>query len=221
MIGSLLHGLSGPIDGRTYAEVMPPMGANNDAWIADLASFVRQSFGNSASVVTPSEVARVRKRTAGRRTAWTVAELTAIVPRRLTPDPSWRATASHNSSTAAAAFDFARWSTGTPQARDMWFQIELPQAVRLTEIQFESEVIAGRGGAPPTATAPRGYRIEVSIDGKKWIGPVADGQGTGRTTTISFAPVKARFVRIVQTADEANAPHWSMERLRLYEGPGT
>jgi hypothetical protein len=32
--------------------------------------------------------------------------------------------------------------------------------------------------------------------------------------------VRARFIRIVQTADEENAPHWSMERLRVYEAPG-
>jgi hypothetical protein len=102
----------------------------------------------------------------------------------------------------------------------MWFQIEIPQPVRLTELQFESEVIGGRGGAPPTITAPRAYRVEVSVDGKNWTAAVGEGRGTGRTTTVPFAPVRARFVRIVQTADEESAPHWSMERLRLYEAPG-
>jgi mono/diheme cytochrome c family protein len=220
VVGALLHGLTGPIEGRTYAEVMAPMGTSSDAWIADVASFVRQSFGNSASVVTPSDVARVRKRMASRRTPWTVAELTAVTPRRLIPDATWRATASHNAPAAAGAFDFARWSTGVPQQPGMWFQIEIPQPVRLTELQFESEVIGGRGGAPPTITAPRAYRVEVSVDGKNWTAAVGEGRGTGRTTTVPFAPVRARFVRIVQTADEESAPHWSMERLRLYEAPG-
>jgi mono/diheme cytochrome c family protein/glucose/arabinose dehydrogenase len=219
VIGALLHGLTGPIEGRTYAEVMAPMGGNSDAWIADVASFIRQSFGNSASIVAPADVARVRKKMAGRRTPWTVGELAAATPRRLIPEGKWRATASHNSPAAAGAFDFARWSTGAPQQPEMWFQIELPQPVRLTEVQFESEVIAGRGGAAPTITAPRAYRVDVSVDGKSWTGPVAAGRGTGRTTTIPFTPVRARFVRIVQTANEENAPHWSMERLRLYEAP--
>ncbi len=221
VIASLLHGLTGPIDGRTYAEVMPPMGGNSDAWIADVTSFIRQSFGNSASIATPADVARVRKRTEGRRNPWIVAELTAVVPRRLIPDSKWRATASHNSAGAAGAFDFARWSSGAPQEPGMWFQIELPRAVRLTEIQFESETIGGRGGAPPTITAPRAYRVEVSDDGNTWTGPVAEGQGRGRTTTIPFAPVTARVIRIVQTAEGEGAAHWSMERLRLYEVPGT
>jgi len=222
VIGALLHGLTGPIEGRTYAEVMAPMGGNGDAWIADVASFIRQSFGNSASSVSALDVARFRKKTTARGTPWTVAELTAVTPRRLIPDATWRASASHNPSTAAGAFDFARWSTGVPQQPGMWFQVELPQAVRLSEIQFESEVIAGRDGAAPTLTAPRAYRVEVSLDGKIWTGPVAEGQGTGRTTTIAFAPVRARFIRVVQTAEQQEgAPHWSMERLRLYEAPGT
>jgi mono/diheme cytochrome c family protein/glucose/arabinose dehydrogenase len=220
VIGALLHGLTGPIEGRTYGEVMAPLGANTDAWIADVASFIRQSFGNSASIVAPADVARARKKMAGRRTPWTVPELISATPRRLIPDANWRATASHNSPAAAGAFDFARWSTGAPQQPGMWFQIELPQPVRLAEVQFESEVIGGRGGAPPTITAPRAYRIEVSTDGKAWTGPVAEGRGTGRTTTIPFAPVRARLIRIVLTAGEENAPHWSMERLRVYEAPG-
>ena len=64
---TILHGLSGPLDGRTYAEVMAPMGASSDRWIADVASFIRNAFGNSSSVVTEADVARVRKETAGPR----------------------------------------------------------------------------------------------------------------------------------------------------------
>ena len=94
----MLHGLTGPIDGRKYAEVMPPMGtmtAGGDARIADIASFIRNSFGNSASVVTEADVARVRKATTGRNTMWTVEELARALPRPRIPDATWRATASH------------------------------------------------------------------------------------------------------------------------------
>jgi hypothetical protein len=107
----------------------------------------------------------------------------------------------------------------------MWFQIELPQPVTLTEIQFDSQVTGGgRSGAPATATSPRGFRVEVSLDGRSWGEPVAEGRGGGRTTSIPFPPVRAKFVRITQTADIAAieaAPAWSMERLRLYETPAT
>ena len=59
----LLHGLTGPIDGKRYGGdgVMVPMGMNTDEWIADVASYVRNAFGNSALFVTPEHVAVVRK----------------------------------------------------------------------------------------------------------------------------------------------------------------
>jgi mono/diheme cytochrome c family protein len=219
VIRTLLHGLTGPVDGRKYAEAMAPMGASTDRWIADVASFIRNSFGNSASAVTEADVAAARQTTAGRTAPWTVAELTRALPRPLIPDGSWRATASHNSAAAAGAFDFTRWSSEVPQQAGMWFQIELPRLVTLTEIQFESEVIPNRQGGAPTFTAPRGYRVEVSKDGHTWSQPVAEGRGTGRTTTISFPPASARFVRLTQTSDGEGAPRWTIERLRAYEPP--
>ena len=59
----LLKGLQGPLDGKTYREVMVPMGGTDD-WIAGIALYVRTSFGNSGGLVTPADVARVRAETA-------------------------------------------------------------------------------------------------------------------------------------------------------------
>ena len=77
VIKVLLHGLTGPVDGKSYTEVMIPMGSNDDQWIADAATYVRANFGNSAPAVTPADVARVRAATATRKTSWTLAELSA------------------------------------------------------------------------------------------------------------------------------------------------
>ena len=65
---------------------------------------------------------------------------------------------------------------------------------------------------------PRGYAVTVSLDGKTWSAPVAQGQGAGTSTVIAFAPVNAKFVRITQTAS-GTAPAWSIQRLRLYRAP--
>ena len=217
VIRTVLHGMTGPIDGRKYAEVMAPMGASSDRWIADVASYIRNSFGNSASVVMEADVARVRKETTGRVTPWTVEELQRGLPRPLIPDSTWRATASHNAAGAAGAFDFARWSSDAPQQPGMWFQIELPRVVTLTEIQFDSQVIPARLGGAPASTAPREYRVGVSTDGKTWSNPIAAGPGGGRTTAIPFAPAKAKFLRITQTQAAEGTVPWTMERLRVYE----
>ena len=70
----------------------------------------------------------------------------------------------------------------------------------------------------PTGTYPRAFTVEVSTDGSNWTA-VATGEGKGTQTNIAFAPVRARFVRLTQTAALENAPPWSMQRLVLY-GPG-
>jgi mono/diheme cytochrome c family protein len=215
-IETILHGLTGPVDGTTYADVMVPMDTNSDEWIASVASYVRSGFGNSNWLVTPADVARVRA-SSTRRSPWTVGELEASLPRAVIPDAAWRATASHNPETAAGGLNFSGWSSGRPQQPDMWFQIELPAPMTLTEIQFESPVQGGgRGGPPPAGTFPRAYRVQVSADGRDWSAPVAEGRGNAATTVIAFPSVRAKLVRITQTGTDETAP-WTIQRLRVFE----
>jgi hypothetical protein len=246
IIKVLLRGMTGPLDGKTYRDVMVPMD-NTDEWLAGIASFVRTSFGNTGDMVTPADVARVRAEIAGRKAPWTQAEIEASLPRQLDAQ-QFKVTASHGAETAQYAATLRGWSTGAPQAPGMWLQIELPQPAVVTEVQFDSVGGFGRGGgggrgaaplpalgtppgrganAPGPAPAigyPRAYEVQVSTDGKKWSKPVAEGKGEGGHTTIAFAPVRAQFVRITQTDNIADAPAWSVRNLRLYEakaGAGT
>ena len=66
---------------------------------------------------------------------------------------------------------------------------------------------------------PRGYTVQVSVDGTTWSKPVAEGKGDGARTTITFAPTRAKFLRITQTDTAADAPNWSIGNLRIYEAP--
>ena len=56
----VLHGLAGPVDGKTYTDMMIPMHNFDDEWIAAVASYVRHNFGNTGGFITPADVARVR-----------------------------------------------------------------------------------------------------------------------------------------------------------------
>ena len=150
VIKALLNGVTGPVDGDNYSEVMVPMGTNKDDWIAAAASYVRTAFGNTGAPVTTADVARVRQGTSARRKPWTVDELTASLPIPLPAQPNWTATASHNSNTASYGLNFIGWATGEPQRAGMWFQVVLPEPVTLTEIQFETTA-GGRGGTPTGA----------------------------------------------------------------------
>ena len=235
VIKVLLHGMTGPLNGVSYSDVMIPMGQQNDEWIASVGSYIRNAFGNRASFISAPDVARVRAGTRGRTTSWTAAELAASLPRQVIYDAAWKLTASHNPQIASYAVTTQPWTSGIRQQPGMWLQVEVPQAAMLTEVQFESGAVAiveepivpgapprtvGGRGAPAVTVGvgyPRGYEVHVSMDGTSWGTAVAQGTGTGPLTTISFGPVRARYVRVTQTANAADAPPLAIQRLRLYE----
>jgi mono/diheme cytochrome c family protein/glucose/arabinose dehydrogenase len=229
VIKVLLKGLGGPLDGRTYRDVMVPM-AGTDDWVANIASYVRSSFGNSGGMVTPADVARVRAETAGRKTPWTLPELEATLP-RLIDSSRLKVTSSHAAETAAGAASLRGWSSVAPQAAGMWVTIELPQATVVSELQFDSAAFGGgRGGrgrgapgpTPPIAQVvgyPRGYTVQASADGTNWSKPIVDGRGSGVRTTVTLPATRAKFLRITQTETAADAPPWSIRNLRVYEAP--
>jgi mono/diheme cytochrome c family protein len=215
----LLHGLTGPIEGKSYTgQIMVSQAQQPDEWIAAVASYVRNAFTNQASFVTPQQVAAVRAVNRARTTAWTYPQLATSVPTLMHQQSSWKATASHEPDRAVRAFGTAGWSTMVPQQPGMWFQFELPTPTTLTEMRFLSAPPGGPpGGTPRPAPYARGYKVQVSMDGTTWSEPVAEGQGSGPATTIAFTPVRAKFVRITQTATTENAPPWSIQQLQLYE----
>ena len=51
------------IDGEKFHNSMPAQAQLTDQQIADVLTFVRNSFGNKASIVTPAEVKTVRAKT--------------------------------------------------------------------------------------------------------------------------------------------------------------
>jgi glucose/arabinose dehydrogenase/mono/diheme cytochrome c family protein len=103
LVKIVLGGLTGPIDGKKYSSVMPPMADNSDEWIASIVSFVRYEYGGKpprrpgeipgmaptaidsksgfpvrkapSPVVTPDEVKRIREESKGRNKPWTLDEL--------------------------------------------------------------------------------------------------------------------------------------------------
>ena len=73
----IIHGLMGPItvDGVTYNSMMPPVAGVTDQDIADVLTYVRQSFGNKSNPVTADQVKAVRAANAARTAPWNTAEL--------------------------------------------------------------------------------------------------------------------------------------------------
>jgi glucose/arabinose dehydrogenase/mono/diheme cytochrome c family protein len=104
LVKIVLKGLTGPIDGKKYASVMPSMEANSDEWIASVVSYVRYEYGGKpgrrpgeipgmaaaapdqksgfvvrkqpSPTVTSAEVKNIREELKQRNKAWTLEELT-------------------------------------------------------------------------------------------------------------------------------------------------
>jgi hypothetical protein len=120
----------------------------------------------------------------------------------------------------------------------MWYQVELPSAMSVAELQIDSQAPfggggrgGGRGGAPAAPGAGRGrgpqipasgpvaYSVQLSADGTTWSAPVAQGPGRTPTTIIWFAPARARFIRITQTGAALGNEAWAIQQIRIFALP--
>jgi nitrite reductase (NO-forming) len=63
--GVVLNGLSGPVtvNGATYNSVMPPMSQLNDDEVANILTYVMNSWGNNGGQLSAADVAKVRANT--------------------------------------------------------------------------------------------------------------------------------------------------------------
>ncbi len=211
IINILLHGLTGPVGGKTYPAQMVSMASNDDGWVAAVASFVRNSFGNHAPMIVPLQVAKIRTATKGRDYPHTVEELESIVPQFVPHREQWKLSASHHPELAKNAVDGkadTRYDTGVQQTPGMWFQVELPNELNLCGVELDAL------GSP--RDFPRGYEVTTSNDGVTWSKPVAKGKGEEPLTEILFKPVKAKFLRITQTGTMTGL-FWSIHELQLYQ----
>ncbi len=207
MVAVLLHGLSGPVNGKTYDAQMVAMADNDDAWIADVASYVRNTFGNRASFISADDVKGLRGRFASRTGPWTEAELGASMPWPLADAKDWRLSANTSAAGCTEATDgkrATRWHTGTSQRPGQWYQIELPAETKVAGLVLDAAASAD--------DYPRGYKVELSGDGQSWGAPVATGKGKGPVTEISFPAAPARFIRITQTGS-VDGLFWSIHEL--------
>jgi mono/diheme cytochrome c family protein len=211
VIKVLLKGLTGPVNSRIYGAQMVAMESNDDAWIADVASFVRNSFGNRASLVSTNEVARIRASLKDRLEPWTTGELADSLPRPLAERSAWKLTSSHNSGSLRNAIDgdlSSRFDTSASQIPGMWVQIELPVSATINTLVLDS--------TPSPEDYPRGYKVQVSTDGTDWGLPVAVGKGRDAITEIDFPPVNSRFIRITQTG-AVDGLFWSIHELNIFQ----
>ncbi|MFT5471088.1 MAG: mono/diheme cytochrome c family protein/glucose/arabinose dehydrogenase [Verrucomicrobiales bacterium] len=214
LVRTVLHGLKGELDGKTYPGEMLPLHANDDKWIASVTTYVRNSFGNKGGAITPEFVAAVRKQSEGRTTPWTAVELEKLEPPKLANREDWKLSASHNNNgklnAAVNGNSKDRWDTGGAQVPGMWFQVEFPEVSTINRILLDSK--------GSSRDYPRGYEVTISSDGKTWSKPVAKGTGASPVTDISIPNSEAKFVRITQTGSVGGL-FWSIHEIEIFGKP--
>ncbi|PVD51991.1 cytochrome C [Terrimonas sp.] len=75
LIRIVLSGLKGPVDGKEYSSIMPPMMNSEDQWLSEVFSYIRTNLGNSASPVHVDDIKKVRDVVGRRWDPWTLEEL--------------------------------------------------------------------------------------------------------------------------------------------------
>ena len=75
-VRNIINGMQGPITvkGVSYNSMMPAVTTLSEKEIADVVTFVSNSWGNTGPTVTEDEVKAIKKKYADRKTPWTAAE---------------------------------------------------------------------------------------------------------------------------------------------------
>jgi hypothetical protein len=225
-IAILLHGLQGAIDGVDYGAPMVPMNSYSDAELANVLTYVRNSFGNRAPVVEPKTVAARRAADAARANYWTIAELTRQIPalavprKRFERRAEWKLAANMEARKTApveAMLDgdpkTGYFTQGFKPFPVETLTVELPARSKIVGIDIDSRGERGQDGKD-MGWAPA-YSVEVSDDGKTWtmVAPKVVDEPHARLNLA--APVEGRHLRIAITEKDGWQP-WVIKELNLY-----
>lgn len=121
----------------------------------------------------------------------------------------YTAKASNQPDLAGLAFDNnidSRWTSNAWQKPGIWFELDLSREADIRGIVLDTTRSA--------EDFPRGYQVHAYTDPENLGTAIATGQGEGPVTEITFEPVRARYIRIVQTG-ESESRWWSIDELRV------
>jgi hypothetical protein len=139
--------------------------------------------------------------------------------RRIEPK-GWKVSASVNTGATRLAIDGqkeTRWDTAGPQQPGQFFEVDLGQTVTLARLSL------GLGSSE--FDYPRGYRVDVSEDGRAWTVAAEENEAfidiraylrpKNLSLDIPLPNVPARIVRIINTGEDP-VLFWSIHEIEIY-----
>ena len=222
-IAIVLHGLQGKVDGVDYGAPMVPMNSYSDAELANVLTYIRNSFGNRAPAVEPAAVAARRAADAAHANYWTLEELTGQIPalgvprERFERRAEWKLAANmeaRDNAPPEAMLDgdpkTGYFTKGFKPFPVEWLTVELPARSKIVGIDIDSRGEKGQDGKD-MGWAPA-YSVEVSDDGKTWTMAAPRVVGEPHARLNFAAPVEAKHLRITITEKEGWQP-WVIKEL--------
>jgi len=225
-IAILLHGLQGKVNGNDYGAPMVPMNSYSDTELANVLTYIRNSFGNRAPAVEPAAVAARRAADAARTSYWTLEELTGQIPALGVPRElfkrrsEWKLVGNMKARDTAPLEAMLDGDAKTGYITEGFkpfpvesLTIELPARARIVGIDIDSSGEKNDKGQE-FGWAPA-YSVEASDDGKTWtmVAPKVIGEPHARLNLA--APIEARHLRIAIVEKEGWQP-WVIKELNLY-----
>ena len=206
---------------------MVPMNSYSDAELANVLTYIRNSFGNRAPAVEPAAVAARRTADAARSNYWTLEELTSQIPALAVPRErfkrraEWKTRRQHGSRARTqppeAMLDgdlkTGYFTKGSKPFPVEWLTVELPAPSRITGIELDSRGEKDQRGMD-RGWAPA-YSVEVSDDGKNWNMVAAKVVGEPHSRLNFATAVEARQIRIAIVEKDGWQP-WVIKELNLY-----
>jgi len=122
---------------------------------------------------------------------------------------AWASSVENAGLSAAAAVDgnsTTRWSSAFSDPQ--WIAVDLGGVYSINHVVLNWEIAYGKA-----------YKIEVSTDGSHWTEKVSVTNGDGGIDDISFAPVDARFVRMLGT-ERGTRWGYSLYEFEVYGSDG-
>ncbi|MER2490387.1 DUF7133 domain-containing protein [Catenovulum sediminis] len=209
----VLDGLMGPIEGETYAGgMMASIASNDDQWIADVLTYLRNNFANQASMVSAQQIAKLRTLDA-QSSPWTLDALEQKYGQKLTNKKAWKFSASHNPKNFAALIDgkadWAKWDSEDLQQIGMWLQVELPQVYQISQVYMDCRKWSWR--------CAKAFDLEFSIDGENWQKVDSNIEKSPQRTSETLGQ-KAKFIRFV-LQNGSSQQTWSVTEIDIYGSP--
>jgi mono/diheme cytochrome c family protein len=214
LVNLVLNGMQGPIDGVNYTGgMMPSIASNGDEYVANVLTYIRNDFGNSASMITAKDVAAIKQMNNASTSMWSQELLEHKFAKEITNKDQWKVStnfAVHPKLNIARLTDNIKegqlFSSQEKREKGQAITIELPNIVNITEVIVDSTGL--------TDDYSRHYTIEFSLNGRQWH-TVINNPAAIEFNQEQTLGHQAKFIRITNQIG-GNRRKWRLNEISLF-----